>query len=517
VPQSGASALLCENRIDGLLLTLAQPMSRVLPGLPSFRRQLYSRNGGRALTFCLLLTVSLPSFAQDVHATAPALDQLKRWIAAYDNSNWDIYREFLRTNFAPEAENIFQARSVRRQTGAFDLIKVEKQTPNEVVALLNGRDSDKVGQIVVEVEPADPHRIVKLQARAIPRPADLALPHLNESELIASLQQRLNDASSADTFSGAVLLAKNGKPIFAEAYGFADREHYVANSLDTRFRMGSMNKMFTAVAILQLASAGKLRVDDPVIKYVPDYPNRDLASKVTISELLSHTGGTGDFFGPEFDGRRLELRTHEDYIKLLGNRPARFEPGSRFEYSNYGFLILGGVIEKVSGQSYYDYVRDHIYRLAAMSLTDSEPEDQRVPGLSVGYTKQEGDLWQRNTFLLPYRGTSAGGGYSTVGDLLRFANALHANRLLDKHYTKLLMTGRIDMPFGGRYAFGFQDRTINGSHCVGHNGGSPGMNGELDICQDSEYVIAVLANMDPEAASHIAEFIANRLPTPKPS
>jgi D-alanyl-D-alanine carboxypeptidase len=216
-----------------------------------------------------------------------------------------------------------------------------------------------------------------------------------------------------------------------------------------------------------------------VAKYLPDYSNRDLASKVTISELLNHTGGTGDFFGPEFDKHRLELRTHEDYIELFGGRPVRFEPGSRFEYSNYGFIILGAVIEKVSGQSYYDYVRDHIYRLVTMTSTGSEPEEQRVPDLSVGYTKQEGDLWQRNTFLLPYRGTSAGGGYTTVGDLLRFANALRANTLLDEYYTKLLTTGRVDMPFGAHYAYRFEDRTINGSHCVGHNGGSPGMNGEL--------------------------------------
>ena len=486
----------------------------MLVGSRSVALSSFLKSKRRVLTFWLLLSFYPLSFSQDAHATGPAVEQLEHWIAAYDSSDWDTYREFLRTNFAPEAANMFQSRSVRRQTGAFDLLKVEKQTSTEVVALLNGRDSDKVGRIVVEIEPEAPHRILKLQARAIPRPSDLPLPHLNEGELIAGLRERLNEARSEDTFSGAVLLAKDGKPIFAEAYGFADREHHIANSLDTRFRMGSMNKMFTAVAILQLVSAGKLRLDDPVIKYLPDYLNRYLASKVTISELLTHTGGTGDFFGPEFDEYRSELRTHEDYIKLLGGRPVRFEPGSRFEYSNYGFIILGAVIEKVSGQSYYDYVGDYIYRLARMTSTGSEPEKQRVPDLSVGYTKQEGDLWQRNTFLLPYRGTSAGGGYSTVGDLLRFANALRANTLLDKYDTKLLTTGKVDMPFGGQYAYGFEDRTINGSHCVGHNGGSPGMNGELDICQESNYIVAVLANMDPEAASHIAEFIVNRLPAP---
>ena len=253
----------------------------------------FSRTNRRRLTFWLLLSLYPLSFAQDARSNGPAVGQLKAWIAAYDSSDWDIYRQFLKVNFAPQAENMFQARSLRRQTGAFDLIKIEKETPTEVIALLNGRESDKVGRIVVEVEPEEPHRILKLQARAIPWPPDLALPHLNESELIASLRQRLNEARSADTFSGAVLLAKDGKPIFAQAYGLADREHHIPNSLDTRFRMGSMNKMFTAVAILQLVSTGKLKLEHPVIEYLPEYPNRDLASKVTISELLSHTGRTG--------------------------------------------------------------------------------------------------------------------------------------------------------------------------------------------------------------------------------
>jgi CubicO group peptidase (beta-lactamase class C family) len=238
---------------------------------------------------------------------------------------------------------------------------------------------------------------------------------------------------------------KDGKPIFTEAYGLADRERKIPNTMKTRFRIGSMNKMFTAVAILQLVQAGKLGLNDPLGKYLTDYPNKDLASKVTISELLSHTGGTGDFFGPEFDKHRLELKTHEDYVKLYGSRPVRFEPGSRFEYSNYGFLLLGNVIEKVSGRSYYDYVQEHIYKPAGMTSTGSEPEGQAVSDLSVGYTKMGTDKWHPNTDFLPYRGTSAGGGYTTVGDLLAFANALRANKLLNPYYTELLTTGKVAM------------------------------------------------------------------------
>jgi D-alanyl-D-alanine carboxypeptidase len=369
------------------------------------------------------------------------------------------------------------------------------------------------GQLTLEVEAAEPYRIVKMEMRPIGHPAEFTVPHLSDAELIAALRKRLDESVSADKFSGAVLVAKNGKPVFMQAYGLADREHKTPNTLKTRFRIGSMNKMFTAVAVLQLVQAGKLKLDDPLGKYLTDYPNKELAAEVTISELLSHTGGTGDFFGPESDKHRLELKTHEDYVKLYGSRPVRFEPGSRFEYSNYGFLLLGNVIEKVSGESYYDYVQEHIYKQAGMTSTGSEPEGQPVPDLSVGYTKRGTSSWHPNTDFLPYRGTSAGGGYTTVGDLLSFANALRENKLLNAHSTELLTTSKVSMPGGeDSYGYGFAQMTMNGAKCVGHGGGSPGMNGEMEMCLDSSYIVVALANLDPPAATRVADFVMFRLP-----
>jgi CubicO group peptidase (beta-lactamase class C family) len=227
---------------------------------------------------------------------------------------------------------------------------------------------------------------------------------------------------------------------------------------------------------------------------------------------LTHTGGTGDIFGPEFDAHRQELRTLQDYVKLYGNRGLGFAPSSgRWEYSNYGFILLGVVIEKVSGESYYDYVREHIYEPAGMTSTGSEPENQPVTDRSVGYTAMGGGSVHPNTDTLPWRGTSAGGGYTTVGDLLRFANALQQNKLLDAHYTELLTAGKVPGPTGS-YAYGFEDRTINGTRCFGHGGGAPGMNGDLKICPGPGYVVAVLSNMDPPAATRISDFITDRLP-----
>jgi CubicO group peptidase (beta-lactamase class C family) len=295
----------------------------------------------------------------------------------------------------------------------------------------------------------------------------------------------------------------------------ADRENGIPNTLQTRFRIGSMNKMFTAVAILQLVEAGKVDLTAPLGRYLSDYPNRDVATKVTIHHLLTHTGGTGDIFGPEFEAHRKELRTLADYVELYGKRGLEFEPGSRWAYSNYGMVLLGAVIEKVTGQSYYDYVQAHIYEPAGMTGSGSEPEDQTVPDRSIGYTMEPGTTkWIPNTDTLPYRGTSAGGGYSTVEDLARFAHALLSHELLRPDSTELLITGKVDSRPGARYAYGFEDgRDADGNGWVGHGGGAPGMNGDLRIYPKSGYVVAVLANMDPPAAQQISDYLDARLPT----
>lgn len=463
--------------------------------------------------FAVLLLISLTSLAQVQPLPAtPAAQQCAAWLEVFNRGNREAYSDFLKKNFPSRTERLDQDMDFRERTGGFDVRKVETSTATELVVVVQERASDQVARLTLEAEAAEPHRIASLQLRAIPAPAEFTLPHLSESDLIVTLRNKLEQDSAAGRFAGAALLAKNGKPVFAEAYGLADREHKISDTLKTRFRIGSMSKMFTAVATLQLVQAGKLDLSYPLAKYLTDYPNKDLAAKVTINELLTHTGGTGDIFGPEFETHSLELRSLQDYVKLYGNRAPNFEPGSRWEYSNYGFILLGVVIEKVSGESYYDYVQEHICTPAGMSSTGSEPEDRAVADRSIGYTKIGGSSeWQPNTDTLPYRGTSAGGGYSTVEDLLRFASALQQNKLLNAHFTELLTTGKVDTP-RGRYAYGFEDHTINGTRCFGHGGGAPGMNGDLEICPEPGYVVAVLANMDPPAASRISDFITNRLP-----
>ena len=464
-------------------------------------------------TAALLLFIAPACLAQTQFPDTPAGNQAKAWLESFNAGDAEKHKEFLRKNAPTRLDRAEREMGFRETTGGFDIKKVEESAPTKIVALVQERASDQFARLTVEVDATEQHQITRFALQGIARPAEFAIPHLSEAELNSALKKRLDEAAAADRFSGAVAVARNGKTAFAQAYGLADREKKTPNTLKTRFRLGSMNKMFTAVATLQLVQSGKLDLKAPFGNYLTDYPNKDVASKVTIEQLLTHTGGTGDIFGPEFQKNRLELKTLQDYVKLYGNRALEFAPGSRWQYSNYGFLLLGVLIEKVSGQSYYDYVNEHIFKPAGMTATASEPEDQTVADRSVGYTRFTGPALKPNTETLPYRGTSAGGGYSTVEDLLKFATALQTHKLLNAQHTEMLTTGKADTPGGGKYAFGFQDSTVNGTRCFGHGGGAPGMNGDLKICPSSGYVIAVLSNLDPPAASRVADFITNRLPS----
>jgi D-alanyl-D-alanine carboxypeptidase len=451
-------------------------------------------------------------------ATARQPDSLrlfKAWLAAFNSGDRTRYKKFLARNFPNWVPLIDRDMGLRDFTGGFDLRRVGRASATQASGWVQERDSDQFVRFSLHASTSKPRKIRSLDLVPIPRPAAFPIPRLTEREAIAGVEALLSKAAVADRFSGAALIARDGEVRFADAYGNADRARAIPNTLETRFRIGSMNKMFTAVATLQLVEAGKLTLDDTVGKHLLSYPNKDVASKVTVRHLLTHTGGTGDIFGPEYDRNRLQLREHADYVKLYGSRAPNFEPGARFEYSNYGFVLLGAIIEVVSGESYYDYVREHVFLPASMASTDSLPESEDVPNRSIGYTRPSfGAGWQPNTDWLPWRGTAAGGGYSTVGDVARFADALMNHKLLSPASTELLITGKVALVPGIRYAFGFADsRDKDGNGWVGHGGGAPGMNGDLRIYPKSGYVVVVLANLDPPAAQRISDYLDPRLPT----
>jgi D-alanyl-D-alanine carboxypeptidase len=388
---------------------------------------------------------------------------------------------------------------VASKTVRFRIVQTDNQGPM------------RVGVDNIRFEPVGPGdaTVALLETQDASDAIDLVLRRMSEAEALAALSARADELERADEFSGAFLVAHDGKVLLQEAHGLADREGGTPNTLDTKFRIGSMNKMFTSVATLQLIEAGTLALDDPVGKHLPDYPNKDVASKVTVRHLLSHTGGTGDFFGPQFDRNRETLREHSDYVKLFGTRGPAFEPGARFEYSNYGFVLLGAIIEAATGRSYYEVVRENVFGPAGMTSTDSLPESEDVPSRSIGYMRQSPTSgWMPNTDSLPWRGTSAGGGYSTVGDLMRFGEALRAGTLISKATLAEAASPQSEEPYG----FGLDMRGDGALRSYGHGGGAPGMNGELRVFPDLGYVVVSLSNLDPPAAGRLVEFFELRMP-----
>ena len=329
---------------------------------------------------------------------------------------------------------------------------------------------------------------------------------------VDELQTYIERLADQGFFSGSVLVARDGAPIFVQAYGFASKAFNVPNQVDTKFNLGSMNKMFTAVAVAQLEAQGKLSFDDLIGKHLPDYPNADAAAKVTIHHLLTHTSGIGDYFDkPEYSkGGKERLRTPNDFLPLFAEDTLLFEPGTRFHYSNAGFIVLGLIIEKVTERSYFDYVREHIYRPAGMTGTDAYEMDEDVPNRATGYVGRLGTPQENpktNLFLHVVKGGPAGGGFSTVEDLLRFDGALREATLLPRVQTDHILAGKVEVGGGVHYAYGFFDRRVNGTRIVGHGGGFPGINGRLDMYLDLGYTVVVLANFDPPSADVVADRI----------
>jgi D-alanyl-D-alanine carboxypeptidase len=283
---------------------------------------------------------------------------------------------------------------------------------------------------------------------------------------------------STKHFSGVVLIARGGAPAFEKAYGMADREAGRANNVETAFNLGSINKLFTQIAIRQLAAQGKLDIDSTLGRYWPDYPN-PAVRRVTLRQLLEHRGGLGgNIFDAPAGGKRSDIRKLGDFLPLFVNEPMRFEPGTEQQYSNAGYVVLGLLVERLSGESYYAYVQKHIYALAGMTRTAHFAVDSLPENTAIGYTESG-----RNTDLLPGRGSSAGGGYSTAHDLLRLINALRDGKI----------------PGAPKFAG------------MGIAGGAPGLNAVLETDLPGGYDLIVLANLDPPAAEQMMRSVKEKL------
>lgn len=338
-----------------------------------------------------------------------------------------------------------------------------------------------------------------------------------EDSVAREIQSFLDSLVAENQFSGAVLVAKNGVTIASKAAGIANTATGAPIALNTKFNLGSVNKMFTAVAVAQLVQAGRLAFSDPVSKHLPNYPNKEVADKVTIHQLLTHTSGMGLYWNEKFMAQREKLLTVAAHLPLFASDPLSFPPGEKFQYSNSGYMVLGAIIEKVSGQDYYSYVQDHIYKPARMSDTGFYEPGKEIPNLAIGYSRMSDDgkpleEARDNTNIREVRGGPAGGGYSTVQDMVKFHMALRSYKLLNKEQTELVTTGKVDGPGGSRYGYGFGDNTSEGKHIVGHNGGAQGIAANFEMYPELGYTVVLLMNTDPPATRPIIKGIRQRIP-----
>ena len=421
----------------------------------------------------------------------PAGNHVEAYVKAF-NSGEEAMKEFFRDHASKDALNdasveqrVERYRQMHERLGSLTLEKVLASREDFVSALFHAGNTGQV-RIDFEFEKSSPYGLVGIRVEDSRGEGLPPNPKRDNAELIAAVTDLLAKSASSDEFSGAVLIAQDGKPIFEKAYGYADREQKTPNLIDTKFNLGSINKSFTALAIRQLAKKGKLSLNDPIKKFLPDYPNKEAAEKVTIQHLLAMTSGIGDFFGERYDSTSKEkLLTLKDYLPLFADKPLEFEPGTRNRYSNGGFVVLGLIIEKVTGSDYYTYVRSNIFIPAGMTETESYGKDVTIPNRAVGYIL-DGTVRKSNYETLPGRGSSAGGGYSTVEDLLKYTIALENGTITPD--------GKSD-----RRGFGIA-------------GGAPGLNSALEWDPKSGYVIAVMSNFDPPTAERVATQIRSWFP-----
>lgn len=443
-------------------------------------------------------TAQAPSNSQ----ANPAIGRLQEFVEILNGGNLENVREYVSKNFAPSFLDFAPMDRHMEILGGF-AANSGKLEARQIRSLSDFRAQAIVWQekpqswvsILMNVESADPHRIESIGISPAGPPLEMTGPVRTDEEFAARVGAVARHLAEGELFSGAILLARNGVPFYREAFGPASRRFNAPNRVDTRFNLGSMNKMFTGVAIAQLAERGKLSFQDSLGKHLNDWIDPEDAQKITIHQLLTHTSGLGSYFNERFrEASRARFRNVDDYKILAAGEKPEFEPGTGWRYSNTGFLLLGAVIESVAGQSYFDYIRENIYQPAGMNNSDSFEMDRPTPNLAIGYSREAGPAgtnWRNNLFEHVIKGGPAGGGFSTVDDLLKFDAALRANRLLSPEMTAVVLSAKPESGSDG-YGYGFQVESHG--RVVGHGGGFPGISSRLLMALDEGFTLVVLSN-----------------------
>jgi CubicO group peptidase (beta-lactamase class C family) len=321
-----------------------------------------------------------------------------------------------------------------------------------------------------------------------------------QSDPTPRMLQIIADYTDNKSFMGSVLVVKDGKTLIDQGYGSADLEWNIPNTPTTKFRLGSITKQFTATSVLLLQERGKLNIDDPISKYLPDAPAA--WSKITIYNVLTHTSGIPSFTGfPDYRSTEWNDTNPTELVLRFRDKPLDFEPGTKFSYSNSGYVLLGYLIEKVSGQTYADFLQQNIFTPLNMKDTGIDSNAAILPQRAQGYRRSPRGIEHDGyiSMTIPF---SAGALYSTTGDLLKWEQALFGGKVLNPE-----SLARMTTPFKSDYGLGLFIRTADGHKVITHGGGIEGFNTSLNYYPDDKLTVIVLGNLTGGAPDQVANYI----------
>jgi CubicO group peptidase (beta-lactamase class C family) len=374
------------------------------------------------------------------------------------------------------------------------------------------------GTSQMRVDSVAPHRITGMpRISRIPAPVNAPPPNrvaVTEQERLGEIGSYLKRLSDAGIFSGSVVIARDGKPVFTQAYGYADREKKIPNTVETPFLMGSLTKLFTGLAIGQLVERGKLSYDDPLAKFLPDFPDAETAKKIRIKHLLSHTSGLVRESSAMFDSTAIDPQTTvKAMVEALDKKPLLFEPGSKWAYSNVGFVLLGRIIEIATGGDYYDYMQKNVF-VPAGAKSASFPLLPKNGMAVVPMAYPYEPLWddegrisgQSQLGKRVRRGSPAGNSIVSALDLITLSNAMRAGRIVSAETFRLHSSPKPDLG-STSYGYGFIAGPYLGRPFVGHNGRSWGQCTEFGELRDTPYTIVVFSNLKMDWCRPVAEKI----------
>jgi D-alanyl-D-alanine carboxypeptidase len=416
-----------------------------------------------------------------------------------------------------QADFIANLASAVGEGGGFELsdVRTDPRQAGLLEVVIKARRSGQVGLFLLAADPAHPDRLMQADIAPMDDPAlyaDWPKKAVSSTEIARLIHTALDRLVRTADFSGCVTVVDGAKTLFNECRGLAERSFAVPIDQQTKFHIGSMDKMFTAVAIAQLVEAGKLSWDATLAQLVPEYPDQEAAKNITVWQLLHHTAGLGDFLVPEYFQYREAFIDTADYLDLIARQPKSGAPGKQWSYSNAGYVLLGRIIENVSHENYFDYIQRHVFAPAGMRASGFDRLDEVTPKLAVGYFREGvfSTQWKAAWMKLGVKGGPAGGGYSNNTDLLRFAGALREGKLVKPATLAKMFDDEVPAGPGG-YAAGFGDRLSRGDHVRGHAGGIEGTTANLQMVWKAGAAVALTSNEGPSQTWFLAEHIADLL------